>query len=516
MMATKQEILPPLTAKGFRRAGGLAKREQSTVRFTEKAIDRLPSPHPSGAQRLYWDDEIKGFGVLVSGTTKTKTYVVQHKLAGGKTRRVTVGPVNVWPLDKAREQAKIILAQFYTGTDPKAARYAADSEKMTLREALDGYLKGRKRLRQSSAQSYRYSVERYLSDWLDKPLRQITSQKVEMRHGEIASNIDLGDKKNASRSVKITGNAAANGAMRALRAIWNFHAKRVPEGALSFPYNPVSRLSDTDAWHPVEKRERAVKADRLQDFYKAADALGSEQGLQLDDRAVKNRTIADYLKFLLFTGMRRSEAASLRWDDLDWTDKVITVPAVRTKGGRKLDLPMTDYVHQLMSARKEIGCENEFVFAATSQSGHIEEPKFGLSLIHKATGIRVSAHDLRRTFVTQAGRAGISPLDRKALVNHSMGGSDITEGYDQVSVDDLREPAQRVTDRLKKLCGVKGISKAKQKSGHGRGSRSDARHHIGSSSARSGLSSQSAGPSQSKTCPINFSKSARHLASGGN
>lgn len=42
----------------------------------------------------------------------------------------------------------------------------------------------------------------------------------------------------------------------------------------------------------------------------------------------------------------------------------------------------------------------------------------------------------------------------KALVNHSLSGGDVTEGYVQMRAERLRAPAQKVADRLKQLCGV--------------------------------------------------------------
>jgi hypothetical protein len=41
----------------------------------------------------------------------------------------------------------------------------------------------------------------------------------------------------------------------------------------------------------------------------------------------------------------------------------------------------------------------------------------------------------------------------KVLVNHAIGG-DVTARYVVMSLDRLREPAQRVADRLKELCGI--------------------------------------------------------------
>ncbi len=131
----------------------------------------------------------------------------------------------------------------------------------------------------------------------------------------------------------------------------------------------------------------------------------------------------------------------------------IRLPAANTKAGRKLDLPMADFVYDLLTARGSVGREGPFVFPAESKSGHIEEPAFPLDQVANSTGIRVSAHDLRRTFVTTAESTDISPLALSALVNHSLG-RDVTSGYVVMTAERLRGPAQRVCDRIKALCGV--------------------------------------------------------------
>ena len=62
------------------------------IRLTEKAIAKLRAPDPSRKQSLHWDKSLKGFGVLVSGVSKAKSYVVQHVLPGGRTRRADDRP----------------------------------------------------------------------------------------------------------------------------------------------------------------------------------------------------------------------------------------------------------------------------------------------------------------------------------------------------------------------------------------------------------------------------------------
>lgn len=113
---------------------------------------------------------------------------------------------------------------------------------------------------------------------------------------------------------------------------------------------------------------------------------------------------------------------------------------------------MTDFVRDLLVARRAVGL-TEFVFHSMSRSGHIEMPRHYLTQVFKATGIQVTVHDLRRTFATTAEASDISQTALKALINHGIG-SDVTSGYIQIVTERLREPAQKVTDRLRELCGV--------------------------------------------------------------
>jgi hypothetical protein len=77
---------------------------------------------------------------------------------------------------------------------------------------------------------------------------------------------------------------------------------------------------------------------------------------------------------------------------------------------------MSSFVRDLLVARRALG-DAEFVFPALGRGGHIAEPRFPLDAVAEATGIRVSAHDLRRTHITVAESCDISPLALKALVS---------------------------------------------------------------------------------------------------
>ena len=221
--------------------------------------------------------------------------------------------------------------------------------------------------------------------------------------------------------------------MRTVATLWNFGLDRHSD----FPPNPV-RLKRQ--WFAQPRRERHVGVSDLPKFFSAV-------------RRLPNDTGRDYLTLLLFTGLRRSEAAGLRWSDVDLTDRTLRIPAAMTKAGRTLNLPLSDFVYEMLTARRALG-KMEFVFPSVGRSGHIEEPKSFLAAVARECGVDVSAHDLRRTFITVAESCDIGGYVLKALVNHSTR-SDVTAGYIQLTPERLREPVQEIADRMKALCGIK-------------------------------------------------------------
>ena len=68
----------------------------------------------------------------------------------------------------------------------------------------------------------------------------------------------------------------------------------------------------------------------------------------------------------------------------------------------------------------------------------------------KASGVPFMLHDLRRSFITVAESLDLSHYAIKRLVNHKISG-DVTAGYVVPDVNRLREPMQRITDRIREI-----------------------------------------------------------------
>jgi integrase len=389
------------------------------IKLDQKTVDKLKAPHPSGKQVMFWDRTTPGFGVRVSGSTTQKAYVAQRDLPNGRSRRVTIGTTGELTFEEAKDKARDVIHEMRHGVDPKAARLGGA---VTLEATLKLYI-DRHPLSEKSKTDYHNTIHRHLADWLKFSLPTITGDMVEKRYHEL---------------VEKKGKATANLCFRIFRAVYNYVARRDAK----LPSNPTRVLARQ--WKKLRRRTRRVGADRMVAFYAAVMKL-------------ENKIQRDYILLVLFTGLRRTAAASLTWDQIDFTEGVIRVPWQRTKHKRdEFKLPMSDYVAKLlgeMTTRSEGG----LVFPANSESGHIEEPKHPLGLIAEATGISVSVHDLRRDFTTAAENTDMSAFALKALVDHTLPVDDtgnVTAGYVDLTVARLREPAQRVCDLLKAWCGV--------------------------------------------------------------
>lgn len=393
----------------------------ATMKLTQRGLDALAAPSASGKQELIWDTELKGFGVRVSGTSSEKSFVIQSRIRGQRSkRRDTIGSCSLFNLAQAREEARERLRKMRLGEDPREKM----REHLTLKEALEEYLTARP-LRQATRAGYRRIIEQHLRDWLEKPLREISRDMVSRRHLAIAAKVKTEE--------GTSGEALANLVFKVFRAIYTLAADADDE----LPTNPVAALKRR--WFMVERRQRSVKLDRLAAFHASVLKL-------------ENKVLADYIMLLLYTGLRRREAATLTWEHVDFAEKTLTIEKERTKNGRTLVLPMSDLTHGLLVARRAIG-RDRFIFPSNSRSGHIEDPTDAFAEIETDTGIKVSAHDLRRTFASVADRAGISFLDLKHLLNHIIAKSDVTGGY-VIKADNLREPAQRVADKMREYCGL--------------------------------------------------------------
>jgi integrase len=227
--------------------------------------------------------------------------------------------------------------------------------------------------------------------------------------------------------------------MVTLRVLWRWAARRV-----TLPTCPVARLQDEDQWFPKQRRTSRVPAEKLPAFYQAVCAF-------------ENRTSRDFLLLLMFTGFRKTEAARLKWTDIDLVQRIITLPAPNTKTKKMVEIPMSDFVYDLLVARRALGKNSQYVFPGRSAGKPISDTQRAFQRLKIATGVAVSAHPLRRGFLKVGASARVNIVWLKALCNHALPPDVTAEHYLAPEIEDLREPAQQVCDKLLALCSVEPL-----------------------------------------------------------
>lgn len=208
-------------------------------------------------QTFHRDTELRGFALRVGKTAKT--YVAETKVAG-KVRRVTIGKHGPFTPEQARQEAKKHLANMSSGINPNDIKAELKLKSITLGEVLEAFLIARKNLKPRTIYDYKRmlgilppskistmdSREKpiLVIDWRNKPIKEITKDMVEKRHGLIGERSE----------------AQANLAMRLLRALFNFAIAKYEDskGNPLIVENPVRRLSQTRAWYKIDRKKRSL------------------------------------------------------------------------------------------------------------------------------------------------------------------------------------------------------------------------------------------------------------------
>lgn len=392
--------------------------DERTFNFTQRALEALEPP--SEGRVTYHDTQVNGLSLRVSSTGR-KTFQVRKRVKG-KIRRQKLGVFPDMKIPRARKKAQAALGEIAEGVDPSAARKAERARSITLDEVMEEYLAARN-LKSRTASEYRKAVKA-VPKLKDQAVTAITRDDVSEAHAKLTRD---------------SGPAWANLVFRVLRALFNYaRIYEDEEGRSILPENPVDRLSQARTWNRVERRRTVIRPHQLPAWWKAVDALA-------------NPTARDYFRFLLLTGMRRSEAARLRWADVDLAGRLFVVRD--TKNREPLELPLSDYLLTMLQDRHQ-EAEGEYVFPSRT-GGPLHEPKKWVDQVRKESEVDFRLHDLRRTFSTVAEGLDIPAYALKRLLNHTPQDADVTAGYVVIDVERLREPMQRITDFMLKAAKVR-------------------------------------------------------------
>jgi integrase len=384
------------------------------MKLSEKIVARL---NRETAAEVVFDDSLPGFGVRVKPSGH-KSYIVQYRTIGGRSRRYTLGSVTILSLDAARKRARKLLVQVSDGADP--AQLRVDQRRAgSIAELADRYFA--EHVQAHNKPNTIAAVGRIIALRIKPELghfsvTELSRAKLKQWHQSMAATPYEANRALAYCS-KMLSLAATDWELR--------------------PDNPALGIKK----FPETKRARFLTEAEL-------EALGKALAEATHAR-IEKAPIILAIRLLALTGCRLSEVLGLSWKHIDLTKGVLWLDDA--KGGSRA-VPLGATAVQLL-AEQEQGREAE-----TNRSGLVCQTESGKPLpvssvelawrrICKRAGIAdARLHDLRHTVGTYASGAGLNAFLIRDLLGHKS--LAMTGRYVERNADPLRAAAEAVSSKI--------------------------------------------------------------------
>jgi integrase len=355
-------------------------------------------------------------------------YVLKARISG-KPRWLTIGRHGApWTPEKARREAQRLLGEIAAGHDPAAAREDARRD-LTIAELCDLYLaEGCMTKKASTLTIDRGRIERHIKPLLGKKhVQTLTRADVQRFLHDIAAGKTAADIKTGSRGRAIVkgGKGTAGKAVALMGAIFTFAIDRGLR-----PDNPAHGIKTFQ----TKKLERFLSQSELAHLGEALAAAEAE-GV--------NTVAVAAIRFLVLSGVRKSEALLLKWDEVDFERSCLRLADSKT-GAKTVALGAAALSLLDSLPRFE---NNPHVFPGSVSGGpFVGLPKIWYRIRERADLQDVRLHDLRHHFASTGAASGDSLLIIGKLLGHRSAAT--TQRYAHLSDDPVRAAANRISDQI--------------------------------------------------------------------
>jgi len=374
--------------------------------------------------KLIPDPEVSG--LKIKPQSSGAVYVLKAKQRGTRrTVTITYGTVANLSGREVRRWAKRDLALLSQGINPNTHKKAIAEGEKTLETALNEFLMARA-IKDSTRKSYELTIRRNLKDWLKRPITEITQQMIIARYHKIRD--DVAKRKKQIQLANPSGEGEAQKAMRSLSSVLGFFEEDVlQDGTRLLPLgNPCRVLKAKGIRKPLKKREGYLTLKQRLDL---RDSLSRASHPEWKNKPFTNQQ-AIFVMVLLLSGLRKDEARLLRWEDISFDDRTITIP--ETKNGKAHVLPMTSKMRGLL---EQVQNDSEWVFESPRLKGKPASMSRVVERISEDLGANFTHHDIRRTVATLLAERGLSSDQIGILLNHANKGQ--TQDYIQRTIQQI-------------------------------------------------------------------------------
>jgi integrase len=381
-------------------------RSEGPTKITKATIDAAWRRRSKEYRLIVRDKDCRGLALIVNATAMTWSYAYRPRGADPLTgrrwpnRTVTIGNPATHSPDDARSEANKIKGQVAAGVDPAAEKkMLAEAERRkrgtTLGRLVDEYgraLPRRPKMRGSGLPSVAYvGIE----------IAQVRLAIGGMAAAEIPA-ADFGPA-DVRKLLERSGSEGANARAR-FGALSRFLDWCQDAGHIQA--NPCALIARSRRPRSPQARAHYLTPDELARLWRAADGL-------------REPVWRDFARFLMGVPCRRGEAARLEWSHLDLNAAEWRQPSQMTKNRDPHRLHLHALAVDVLRTRHAATGGKGLVFPAPVSGGVMETfSAIKQSLADAAELTGWMWHDLRRSFATALGEAGIPEAVADAVLNH--------------------------------------------------------------------------------------------------
>ena len=376
---------------------------ETNVLFTKKWIEQLPPnalDSPS-REKEYSDTQVVGLKLLVNKAGR-KFFYLRYTLNRRK-RGIKVGEFGVMSLIEARQHANELKAQIQRGIDPQEEKQQL-SQIPTFKEfVVDSYLPWAF-ANKLSADSDESKIRIHLLPVFGNVrIDQLTTQSLQRYLDQL----------------KLTYTPAT--CNRHLSLLSRLLKMAVQFGMLD--KNPAVGIRKAQE---NNERHRFLSGDEIRQFI---ESLAKDE----------NPVAAAFLEFLLYTGVRRSEALNAKWENVDLAKRVWFIP--RSKNGKHRHVILNAKALALLEGLPRL---NPYLFPGKLEGQPLNNPQKCFIRTLERAGIKdFRIHDLRHTHASIAINNGASLYEVQHLLGHSQ--TKTTSRYAHLADETLRRVSDGVS-----------------------------------------------------------------------
>ena len=321
----------------------------------------------------------RGLYLQVAGSG-TKSWLFRYKSpVTAKQREMGLGSLNLVPLAAARNIAVECRRQVLSGLDPLEER---------------GRVKRVRQLEQARSITFQEAAEKCIAskkpEWKNAKHAQQWSNTLNAYAYPVFGDLSISDLDTdlvlkAIEPIWISKAETASRVRQRIETVWDWaRARKYVEGE-----NPARLRGHLDKILAKTAKVKRVKHHAAIPYKQIAMFIKKLRG--------RKGSSASAMEFMILTAARTGEVRGARWQEIDLTIKVWTIPADRMKAGKEHRVPLCDRALQILNIMKSNRNPDEFVFPGWKAGTGLSDGAM-LALLRKMEVGPYTPHGFRSTF----------------------------------------------------------------------------------------------------------------------